>query len=71
MTDDTTTIEITHEQRDHLRSMGFGSHKAALQELIDDYNEMDGTLLTDAQRGAVRKIALDVVNDRVVREALE
>ena len=27
--------------------------------------------LTDAQRDEARKIALDVVNDRVVREALE
>ena len=71
MTGDTTTIEITHEQRDRLRGMGFGSHKAALQELIDAYDDMDGELLTEAQRGEVRSIALDVVNDRVVREALE
>ncbi|AGM11120.1 hypothetical protein M196_gp26 [Halorubrum tailed virus 4] len=69
---DTTTIEVTTEQKAALNSMGYGSYKAALQRLIDSYNEGDGgELLTDAQRGEAREIALDVVNDRVVRDALE
>ena len=74
MTDNTTTIEITTEQKAELNSMGYGSYKAALQRLIDSYSaggNGDGELLTDAQRGEVREIALDVVNDRVVRKALE
>ena len=74
MTDDTTTIEITEDQRDQLQSMGYGSYKAALQRLIDSYNgtgDTDDDRLTEAQRGEAREIALDVVNDRVVREALE
>lgn len=68
---ETTTIEITTEQKAELNRMGFGSYKAALQELIDSYDVESGKLLTDAQRGEVREIALDVVNDRVVYEALE
>jgi len=74
MTNDTTTIEITVEQKAELNKMGFGSYKAALQELIDTYGSgggESGDLLTEAQRGEAREIALDVVNDRVVREALE
>ena len=73
MTDDTTTIQITTEQKAELNSMGYGSYKAALQRLIDSYNGGGGTddRLTEAQRGEAREIALDVVNDRVVRKALE
>ena len=74
MTDETTTIQITTEQKAELNSMGYGSYKAALQRLIDTYDERaSGTdeTFTDAQRGEAREIALDVVNDRVVREALE
>jgi len=68
---ETTTIEITVEQKAELNKMGFGSYKAALQELIENYDGSGEALLTDAQRGEVRSIALDVVNDRVIREALE
>ena len=74
MTDETTTIQITTEQKAELNSMGYGSYKAALQRLIDSYNgggDTDDDRLTEAQRGEAREIALDVVNDRVVREALE
>ena len=71
MGQDTTTIEITTEQKAELNKMGFGSYKAALQQLIESYDQESGVLLTDAQRGEVREIALDVVNDRVIREALE
>ena len=71
MGQDTTTIEITTEQKAELNKMGFGSYKAALQQLIENYDQESGVLLTDAQRGEVREIALDVVNDRVIREALE
>ena len=38
MTDETTTIQITTEQKAELNSMGYGSYKAALQRLIDSYN---------------------------------
>ena len=68
---ETTTIEITKAQQAELNKMGFGSYNAALQELIESYEGGTEELLTDAQRGEARKIALDVVNDRVVREALE
>lgn len=68
---DTTTIEITQAQKAELNKMGFGSYKAALQELIGNYDGGSERLLTEAQRGEAREIALDVVNDRVVREALE
>ena len=68
---ETTTIQITTEQKAELNKMGFGSYKAALQELIESYEGGTEELLTDAQRDEARKIALDVVNDRVVREALE
>jgi len=71
MTNETTTIEITVKQKSELNKMGFGSYKAALQELIESYDGGGEALLTDAQRGEVRSIALDVVNDRVIREALE
>jgi len=74
MSNDTTTIEITTEQKAELNKMGYGSYKAALQRLIDSYNDganTDAELLTEAQRGEAREIALDVVNDRVLREALE
>jgi hypothetical protein len=71
MAQETTTIEITVEQKAELNRMGFGSYKAALQQLLDNYDGTSGELLTDAQRGEVREIALDVVNQRVIREALE
>jgi len=74
MSNDTTTIEITTGQKAELNKMGCGSYKAALQRLIDSYDEKaSGTdeVFTNAQRGEAREIALDVVNDRVVREALE
>lgn len=71
-----TTIQITDKQREFLRN-GVPGHSAkdSLQELIDDYSKTVGDVenarLTDEQRNEVRKIALDVVNERVVREALE
>lgn len=71
MSQETTTIEITRQQKEDLTRMGFGSYKAALQELIENYDDGTKASLTDAQRGEVREIALDVVSDRVIREALE
>jgi hypothetical protein len=41
MTDDTTTIEITTEQRERLREVNSGSAKAALADALDAY-ENDG-----------------------------
>lgn len=73
MSEETTTIEITEEQRDYLRDETHGrSAKESLQELIDNHNEpIDTELLSDAQRGEVRKIVLDVVNQRVRGGSLE
>lgn len=55
----TTTIEITTEQKSALNKMGFGSYKAALQELLDNYN---GHSQIDEDR--VREIAAEVVEEQ-------
>ena len=62
---DTTTIEITLDQQAELNKMGFGSYKAALQELIENYKQSN---LTESR---VREIAQEEIAERVVYEAQE
>ena len=66
MTAETTTIEITTEQKAELNRMGFGSYKAALQELIETHKDTSG--LTESR---VRELAREEIRDGVVYEALE
>lgn len=50
MTNETTTIQVTQDQREYLRSVNSGSAKAALQDLIDDHADrpfcVDDELMT-------------------------
>ena len=65
MTDDTTTISITKAQKAELNKMGFGSYKAALQELITNYKQ------SNLSESRVREIAQEEIAERVVYEAQE
>lgn len=67
---DTTTIEIRKDQKEELDSMGFGSYKAALQELIENYNESEG-LDENRVREIAKEVSTEVVEERVRFEALE
>jgi len=67
---ETTTIQITVEQKQALNRMSKASYKEALQVLIDNYNEaIKEQESLDESR--VRELAREEINDNVVLEALE
>jgi len=64
---ETTTIEITVDQKAELNKMKRGSYKDALQVLIENYDKGGESL----DEGRVRELAREEITDRVVMEALE
>ena len=69
-----TTIQLdesTKDRLEELKRVDGESYESVLLMLIAHYNNTDDGLLTESQRGEVREIALDVVNQRVRMEALE
>jgi len=67
---ETTTIQITVEQKQALNRMSKASYKEALQVLIDNYNEaIKEQESLDESR--VRELAREEINDNVDLEALE
>jgi len=65
---ETTTIQITVEQKQLLNRMGRASYKKALQVLIDDYNGPIGD--NDyVSKDEAREIANEQITERVIPEA--
>lgn len=70
---DTTTIQITTEQRDELDQLKEHQgepYKSVLQGLITHYNA-SGKADTSVDEARVREIVRDEINDRVTPRALE
>lgn len=65
---ETTTIEITTEQKAWLDDLDEASYKAAVQRLIDNY---DGAIGDGVDEARVRELAIEEIEERVVREALQ
>ena len=65
---ETTTIQITVEQKQFLNRMGEASYKKALQILIDDYNGPIGDDESVSEDRA-REIANEQITERVIPEA--
>lgn len=69
---DLTTIQVTKKQKNELDALKTGSkesYKDVLQRLIEHYNDEVDQDCVDEDRA--REIANDVVEERVVFEALE
>jgi len=68
---DTTTIEITTEQRERLEQLkqdgGYSSLKQVIAELLDSGQ----ITVSGIDEAKAREIATDVVNQRVTHKALE